>query len=526
MGLIDLKTDLKSLRYGKDKQGGGSSNQPYIVTPIPDGLTANGPDFLLRQGALRSSLVDVERLTKWFTDFSSINGLLFTTKQIALERLNPKIPGGLKRIYSPTSTLAQVGALPLGAHLNKQGLDPFVSSYTPGGSGDGYFNYTLRSNNNDPGMPEGDGRLTLLYKIKLNDKFDTEVANFGNITYGINSNQSNILLSYPGGPNSVLGLGKTNILLQNPTVRSYTNPDGSNPNDVYTFKLEDFFNQVQNRAIGLYGLTDYRVTINKTAQKQVLPETAYEVFTREKTYDTSPTLYKVGNYSSLFNPNNSIASDKLNKLFSLPEDAPEVSQYKNKDLISFYFEVLNPKTNTSDFLFFRAYITDLGDNYKADWQNYKYVGRAENFYKYSGFSRDVSLSFTVYAHSREEMKPIYDKLNYLAGVTAPTYSDKGFMMGNILKITVGNYFNSMPGVLNSINLKPSFEAGWDINRNKDGEILTPKDKEYVGQLPRLIDVSMAFTPIHTFTPKYQEYFINTPIRQQLDTQASLPAPLL
>ena len=28
MGLIDLKTDLKSLKYSKDRIGGGSSQQP------------------------------------------------------------------------------------------------------------------------------------------------------------------------------------------------------------------------------------------------------------------------------------------------------------------------------------------------------------------------------------------------------------------------------------------------------------------------------------------------------------------
>ncbi len=32
MGLLDLKTDLKSLKYGGDRFGGGSSDQPYIQT--------------------------------------------------------------------------------------------------------------------------------------------------------------------------------------------------------------------------------------------------------------------------------------------------------------------------------------------------------------------------------------------------------------------------------------------------------------------------------------------------------------
>jgi len=87
MGLINLKTDLKSLKYGYDRPGGGSSNQPYIVTPIPNGLTANGPDFLLRQGSLQASVRDIERLTRFFTDTTSVRGLLFTAKQELLERV-------------------------------------------------------------------------------------------------------------------------------------------------------------------------------------------------------------------------------------------------------------------------------------------------------------------------------------------------------------------------------------------------------------------------------------------------------
>jgi len=85
------------------------------------------------------------------------------------------------------------------------------------------------------------------------------------------------------------------------------------------------------------------------------------------------------------------------------------------------------------------------------------------------------------------------------------------MMGNLLKITVGNYFNNMPGILTSINLKPNFEAGWDINRKETGEILYSVDGDLnVGQLLRMIDVPMAFTPIHYFTPQYNQPFINDP----------------
>ncbi len=110
------------------------------------------------------------------------------------------------------------------------------------------------------------------------------------------------------------------------------------------------------------------------------------------------------------------------------------------------------------------------------------------------------------------MKPIYQKLNYLAGVTAPNYSEAGYMRGNFVNITVGNYLNSVPCIIESVNLKPSFEAGWDINRDDKGIIITPTtltNADDVGQLPRMIDVSLSIIPVHAFTPRFQARFIDT-----------------
>ena len=90
MGLINLKTDLKSLRYGNDRIGGGNSGQPYITTDIPDEISPyiGTTDFLLRGGinTVADSLEDVKRLGKMFADTKSPNGLLFIAKQQLLSR--------------------------------------------------------------------------------------------------------------------------------------------------------------------------------------------------------------------------------------------------------------------------------------------------------------------------------------------------------------------------------------------------------------------------------------------------------
>ena len=82
----------KSIPYGNDTQGGGSSGQPYNQTPIPDGYVNQSEDFLLRNGYLnpRSSIQDVSRLTKMFFDLKSPNGLLFIAKQQLLSATAPR----------------------------------------------------------------------------------------------------------------------------------------------------------------------------------------------------------------------------------------------------------------------------------------------------------------------------------------------------------------------------------------------------------------------------------------------------
>jgi hypothetical protein len=131
--LISQKTNLKSLRYGQDRKGGGSSNQPYIKSPIPDNSSSldrtGGVDFLLRGGTLTPSRAakDVSRLTKMFRDFKSPNGVLFIAKQNVLSRVGVKsqASGFLNEgIYTPASTLLQAAGNAFGTHFNKQGLNP------------------------------------------------------------------------------------------------------------------------------------------------------------------------------------------------------------------------------------------------------------------------------------------------------------------------------------------------------------------------------------------------------------------
>jgi hypothetical protein len=79
---------------------------------------------------------------------------------------------------------------------------------------------------------------------------------------------------------------------------------------------------------------------------------------------------------------------------------------------------------------------------------------------------------------------------------APDYSESGFMRGNIVQLTVGDYINNVYGVLNGITYSFPGDSSWDIAKKDDGEI-----DENSAELPLLINVSnFSFKPIHNFVP--------------------------
>ena len=247
MPLIEFKTSLKSLKFGKDRPYGGSSNQPYIQSPIPEGdiPTSGGPDFILRGGILApiSAAKDVSRLTQMFFDLKSPNGSLFIAKQNVLSRTSVQTQaskdGGAsyaagavnQGVYLPSSTLAQAGVGFTGTHLNLLGIDP--SSPMTGITNKGISNLFSTSltlglkRYEDVVKEDSTGYNPLsnrLYKLSTeigiipipNEKKDLsffqKVGNFLQ-NFSINSPSNGILMEYSGGPGSILGVGKTIIPL-------------------------------------------------------------------------------------------------------------------------------------------------------------------------------------------------------------------------------------------------------------------------------------------------------------------------
>jgi len=186
MALVDLKTDLKSLRYGKDRVGGGSSRQPFVRKPIPDSLfgtnQTGGSAFIIRGGtlALESTVDDTSRLTQLLLTPSTSAGFLFADKQKQLGKTN-----------------VQTQASPLGFNAGKYSVDNTLKQVANNFKGEHY--------------PKQDfGDQTYYSVVKNLSLKENRLIGLTDTLVTSKSNNVNIL-QYPNGPGSSRGNGTTNI---------------------------------------------------------------------------------------------------------------------------------------------------------------------------------------------------------------------------------------------------------------------------------------------------------------------------
>jgi hypothetical protein len=192
-----------------------------------------------------------------------------------------------------------------------------------------------------------------------------------------------------------------------------------------------------------------------------------------------------------------IDRDKIDELNALDVSNSRIDGTNAaRDLAKFYFEIITP--DETKFLHFRAHIDSIDDSYSGDWDSHQYVGRAEEFFTYKGFKRDINVGFKVSAQSRAEMKPLYRKMVYLASATAPTYGGgSNFMRGTLARLTIGSYFSQIPGIITSVKYTWQTDYQWEIAmQNPEGGI--DDDQQ---ELPMTLDCSISFKPIHDFAPQ-------------------------
>lgn len=552
MPLINFRTNLTSLQYGADRPGGGSSGQPYMQFPIdnenapPDirrfyEINRTGLDFPVRGGLISqlvsgefgvaTSTIDRERIQKFFRD--APRGTAFIQKQVGLQATNPRIqvPNSLTfagpllgnavlpvtNVYNPLNTLAQVQAMGTGAHFNRHGVGPTLFE-TPRQT----YQFIVGAPENNTELTN---RLSILRILKL----------IGNTNFLVNSSTAtglgldptlvdrlgispiqNQLFNYPGGPGSVYGIGFTRVFRYtdtNVTKLSETRPDPlftnkgilAQPYSAIAFSYQQIAEQ-NTRSNGT--LSPVQAQVQDFRNQLPLDSTArsdYRVNSLIRKYNVgnpgAPTArVRYNDVSS------DIGTDKVNQVSPFyfnpntidPWTAGENAGLQVNDLIKFAFECIdNDNPEFSVALIFRAFLEGaITDTNQGDYSTFKYLGRGETFRTYQGFDRNISFTFKVFVQSRQEMLPLYQKLNQLVSQVYPDYSPNyNLMRGNVVRLTIGDYIHRTPGFIENVNITiDNTNTPWEI-------LLNEFEEDDVRQLPHMVTVQCNFRPIMDILPR-------------------------
>jgi hypothetical protein len=221
MPLIDLKTDLKSLKYGHDRPSGGDSGQPYIQNDInnPTNILGQDDGFIRggATGALNASLIDKKRIESFFKN--EPQGTLFKYRQVALQFSNPRlevkkgagalisdlfkgnvtgnvenalgtITGGIlepTRIYNlGINTIAQVPVNAIGGHIIRHGALPIQSDESK-------YESVVKYNNKDHNR-----LVDLKDKFNLGDRETSSVSTLDRILGFVSNAAQSVGLNIPG----------------------------------------------------------------------------------------------------------------------------------------------------------------------------------------------------------------------------------------------------------------------------------------------------------------------------------------
>lgn len=158
---------------------------------------------------------------------------------------------------------------------------------------------------------------------------------------------------------------------------------------------------------------------------------------------------------------------------------------------------------------FRATITGLTETISPSWNASKFIGNPYNFYTYEGVERSVSFTFKIYALNGNELKMMWEKLDFLNTFAYPQKFASPYVTPPFMRITLGNMYKNKEGFVDSLSFTIDDNTPWEIgtdgkyfghissygltdNTNRDvldKEDISPIDlKDY--KLPTIVEVQM------------------------------------
>jgi hypothetical protein len=164
----------------------------------------------------------------------------------------------------------------------------------------------------------------------------------------------------------------------------------------------------------------------------------------------------------------------------------------DKDLIKFYFyDIYNQK-----YIPFRATVKAINERSVSTWDDFQYIGNADKVYNYKGFTRGLGFNFAAVAMSVKELLPMWQRINYLMGLTKPANYKNGFIVPPLVMITIGDMYKDQPIVINSIGMTIPDNATWETVPESIGSYeylegrLKRNGNTILAQFPREVEINI------------------------------------
>ena len=185
------------------------------------------------------------------------------------------------------------------------------------------------------------------------------------------------------------------------------------------------------------------------------------------------------------NPNvkalSSIGVDRVNLI---PYGTRDKANYNGKteeelDFVPFRFTDSNGK-----IIVFRALLSGITDTFTPEYSSERYVGRPDQVHVYQGTNREISFTFDIYPKSDQELPVLWEKMNYLAGLTYPEWAPangggKG-MIAPFCKLTIGDMYRDASGYISGLTYTVQDNGTWETT---------------LAKLPKYIQASCTFVYI-------------------------------
>ena len=113
------------------------------------------------------------------------------------------------------------------------------------------------------------------------------------------------------------------------------------------------------------------------------------------------------------------------------------------------------------WIIFRAILESISDTSSPDFGEERYIGRPDKVYVYRGADRNVNITFKVMPKSIQELVTLWDKLNFLKGLTYPTIQNNR-MIAPFFNLTLGDMFEKQPMIFQSLNYSIDTQSTWEI----------------------------------------------------------------